>query len=252
MLRPISPPLKASQITAREDQFPLFLVATLLPLLALPYADLHGSLWQRYALPLALDLLVLQSLRAMPPWQSAWLGVRLQTVYCALGLLGAVHAWIPFALGHHLPPSARAVFVGIRAVFFLLTAFRVIQVLATSSRVSAKILSLAAAGYIHMGLTCGQLATAMQVIDNDSFRLGVMANGEELVARLSYFAFVTIGTLGYGDVVPASPVGESFVVLMSITSTLYTSLLMGLLLSRYINFRTNLALRNVESEALRR
>jgi hypothetical protein len=118
--------------------------------------------------------------------------------------------------------------------------------------VSAKILCLAAAGYIHMGLTCGQLATAMQVIDNDSFRLGVMANGEELVARLSYFAFVTIGTLGYGDVVPASPVGESFVVLMSITSTLYTSLLMGLLLSRYINFRTNLALRNVESEALRR
>jgi hypothetical protein len=78
-----------------------------------------------------------------------------------------------------------------------------------------------------------------------------MAAGEELVARLSYFSFVTIGTLGYGDVVPASPIGESFVVLLSITSTLYVSLLIGLLLSRYIDSRTKLAIREVEDEALR-
>jgi len=89
------------------------------------------------------------------------------------------------------------------------------------------------------------------VIDNDSFRLGSMAAGEELVARLSYFAFVTIGTLGYGDVVPASPIGESFVILLSITSTLYVSLLIGLLLSRYINSRTRAAVADVESEVTR-
>jgi len=52
---------------------------------------------------------------------------------------------------------------------------------------------------------------------------------------LSYFAFVTLGSLGYGDVVPASPIGESFAVLVSISSTLYLSLLIGLLLSRFIS-----------------
>jgi hypothetical protein len=72
-----------------------------------------------------------------------------------------------------------------------------------------------------------------------------------LVARLSYFAFVTIGTLGYGDVVPASPMGESFVILLSITSTLYVSLLIGLLLSRYINSSTREAVADVESEVTR-
>jgi len=51
---------------------------------------------------------------------------------------------------------------------------------------------------------------------------------------LSYFAFVTLGSLGYGDVVPASPIGESFAVLLSLSSTLYLSLLIGLLLSRFI------------------
>lgn len=245
------PPLKASQIEARESQFPLFLVTTLLPLLALPTADLHGSPLQRYGLPLAVDLLILQSLRAMPSWQTRFGWLKLDPLYRWLGVLGAVNVWIPFLLGHNVPLGLRAVFVGIRATFFLLTGIRIIQVLASSARVNGRTLCLAAAGYIHMGLTCGQLATALQVIDSDSFRLGSMASGEELVTRLSYFAFVTIGTLGYGDVVPASPIGECFVVLMSITSTLYVSLLIGLLLSRYIDFRTKLVLNDVGHEASR-
>jgi len=132
-----------------------------------------------------------------------------------------------------------------------MTAVRIVAVLANSNRVNGRTLCLGAAGYIHLGLTGGQLATALQVVDNDSFRLGSMAAGEELVARLSYFAFVTIGTLGYGDVVPASPIGESFVILLSITSTLYVSLLIGLLLSRYINSRTRAAVADVESEVTR-
>jgi hypothetical protein len=243
--------VRASQIEARESQFPLFLVATLLPLLALPIADLHGSPLQRYGLPLTTDLLILQSLRAMPGWQSTIGLLSLNHVYRWLGLLGAINVWIPFLLGHHLPWGLRALFVGIRAVFFLLTAIRIMQVLATSNRVTGRTLCLAAAGYIHLGLTCGQLATVLQVIDSDSFRLGSMVNGEELVSRLSYFAFVTIGTQGYGDVVPASPIGECFVVLMSITSTLYVSLLIGLLLSRYIDFRTKLVFKDLSDEVSR-
>jgi len=249
MLRITFPPLRASQIEARESHFPLFLVTTLLPLLALPAADLHGTPLQRYGLPLAADLLILQSLRAMPSFQIKFGPLQLNRLYRWLGILGAINVWIPFLLGHNVPWELRALFVGIRAAFFLLTAIRIILVLANSAQVNGRTLCLAAAGYIHLGLTCGQLATVLQVVDSDSFRLGAMASGEELVSRLSYFAFVTIGTLGYGDVVPASPIGECFVVLMSIASTLYVSLLIGLLLSRYIDYRTNMVIKDVDREA---
>ena len=243
--------LRGSQIQAKERQFPLFLLCTLLPLVALPFADVHGSFLERYSLPLAVDLLILQSMRAMPAWQSCIGPLKVNDLYRWLGWLGVINAWIPFLLGYNVPLGLRFVFIAIRATFFVLTAMRVVQVLAASQVVNARSLMLGAAGYIHLGLTGGQLATALQVIDADSFRLGSMAAGEELVARLSYFSFVTIGTLGYGDVVPASPIGESFVVLLSITSTLYVSLLIGLLLSRYIDSRTKLAIREVEDEALR-
>jgi hypothetical protein len=92
------------------------------------------------------------------------------------------------------------------------------------------------------------MATVLQLIDPDSFNLGAMALHEELMARLSYFSFVTLGSLGYGDVVPASPVGESFAVLLSISSTLYLSLLIGLLLSRFIASQERELIEKLEEE----
>ena len=227
-----------AQIEAKEQQFPLLLIAVLLPLMALPFADLHGNSWQRYGLPVTMSVLILQTIRALPVWEKTWRRLSINTIYRLLGILSAINSWIPFLLGHNLPIAIRLSFVLIRASFFLITAIRIIQVLAASTQVNARTLALGAAGYIQMGLTGGQLATALQLMDNDSFKLGSLAVGEELVARLSYFSFVTIGTLGFGDVVPASPIGESFVVMLSITSTLYVSLLIGVLLGRYIHSRT--------------
>ena len=243
--------LHANTIEAKERQFPWFLLCTLLPLFALPFADLQGNTLERLCLPVAVDLLILQSIRCLPRWRSTIGPVPTDGLYRGLGLLGVLTVWVPFLLGHNVPWELRLLFVLIRAGFYVMTAVRIVAVLANSNRVNGSTLCLGAAGYIHLGLTGGQLATALQVVDNDSFRLGSMAAGEELVARLSYFAFVTIGTLGYGDVVPASPIGESFVILLSITSTLYVSLLIGLLLSRYINSRTRAAVADVESEVTR-
>jgi len=113
----------------------------------------------------------------------------------------------------------------------------IVLVLAQVKRVNEAVLCLGAAGYIQLGLTGGQLATALEILSPGSFSLGRMLPGEELVERLSYFSFVTLGSLGYGDVLPATALAESFAVLLSVTATLYITLMIGLLLSRYIETR---------------
>jgi len=240
--------ITAQEITQREPRFPLFLLAVVLPLFALPLGSVEGGSIQRMVLPLAIDLLIVQSLLAMPPWQRCWRGLSLQSIYTTLGVLGAIDIWIPFVLGHQLATPARASLIAIRALFYVLTAIRLIETIASSQRVSARMLCLGSAGYIHLGLAVGQLATLLQVLDSDSFRLGSFSGGEELVARLTYFAIVTIGTVGFGDVVPGSPIGECFVILSSIVSTLYVSLLIGLLLGRFIRARSEAAIRSLSSE----
>ena len=160
---------------------------------------------------------------------------KVNGIYRLLGVVSAVVVWWPLLVGHRPLFWAHVLVVAIRAVFYSMTAVRIIQVLANSDRVGVRTLCLGAAGYVHLGLTAGLLATVLQLVDPDSFNLGATVLHEELMARLSYFSFVTLGSLGYGDVVPASPIGESFAVLVSISSTLYLSLLIGLLLSRFIS-----------------
>jgi len=226
--------LSAEAIREREGQFPMFLLAALLPILVFPFAHLDGNALERALLPLSVSWLVVQSLRAMPPWVARIGTVRINQWYRLFGVIAALSVWWPLLAQDRPPLALHVLFLSIRAIFYLLTAIRIVQVLANSVRVSVQTLCLAAAGYVHLGLTAGLLATVLQLVDPDSFNLGSIAMHEELMARLSYFAFVTLGSLGYGDVVPASPIGESFAVLLSLSSTLYLSLLIGLLLSRFI------------------
>lgn len=226
--------LPAGVIARRERRFPWFLLTALFPLIVDPLGRPDGGDLERALLPLSVTLLVIQSLRAMPPWAARFGPFRVNGLYRLLGVVSALAVWWPLFAHHRAPLMAYIIIVSLRALFYLLTAIRIVQVLANSQRVSIRTLCLGAAGYVHLGLTAGLLATVLQLVDPDSFNLGAMAPREILLTRLSYFAFITLGSLGYGDVLPASPIGETFAVLLSLISTLYVSLLIGLLLSRFI------------------
>lgn len=226
--------LRPEAIRAREGHFPLFLLAALLPILLFPFADLDGSLWQRLLLPLAVTALVVESLLSLPAWVARIGPVPVNRLYRVFGIVTAISVWWPVVATHRPPLIWHILILSARSLFYLLTAVRIIQVLANCERVTVRTLCLGAAGYVHLGLTSGLLATVLQLVDPNSFNVDVSSLHEELMARLSYFAFVTIGSLGYGDIVPTSPVGEVFAVLVSLSSTLYISLLIGLLLSRFI------------------
>ena len=70
----------------------------------------------------------------------------------------------PLLVGHRPLFWAHVSAVAIRAVFYSLTAVRIIQVLANSDRVGVRTLCLGAAGYVHLGLTAGLLATVLQLV----------------------------------------------------------------------------------------
>lgn len=229
--------LHPAAIRARERRFPFFLIAALLPILLFPFADLDGNPLQRMMLPLSVTALVVQSLLALPNWVAQFGPLSINVCYRVLGVISALAVWWPLLSGHRPPVLWHVLILAIRSLFYLMTAVRIIQVLANCDRVTVRTLCLGGAGYVHLGLTAGLLATVLQLVDPDSFNIDISALHEELSARLSYFAFITISSLGFGDVVPVSPIGEVFAVLISIGSTLYLSLLIGLLLSRFIASR---------------
>lgn len=230
---------RGRSIREREGSYPWFLLATLLPILVTPFTNLEGNLVQRLLLPLVADFLVIQSLRIMPGRSPGLRLVGGRRFYAASAIYAGVVMWIPFLTGHHAPHDLHGPVLGGICLFYLMTAARIIQLLAHLEGVNWRSLCLGAAGYVQLGLTAGQFATFMAVMRPGSFNIGRMLPGEELVERLNYFAFVTLGSIGYGDVLPATPTAEFLAVFLSIAGTLYVSLVIGLLLSRYINDRVD-------------
>jgi voltage-gated potassium channel len=217
-----------------EEQFVPFLLLTLLPVFLMPVASISGVGLARLLLPVMVSLLVFQSIRLLPAIRPSSSQVLRVQLYRLLGLLAAFGTLVPLLAGGWPNREVRVAALLVLTMFFLSTTVRFVLLLARVPRVNLKVLAGAAAGYAHLGLTGGILATAIQVIHPGSFNLGVEAHNDFLLDRLTYFSFVTLGGLGYGDVLPGNPLGERLAILLSLCSTLYVSLLMGLLLARFI------------------
>lgn len=217
-----------------EHQLVLFLLASLLPVLMLPWSDMNGSVPARLVIPVVMTLLVLQTMRTLPRFDSRPISGRITRVFQLLGGLSALSCWLLLLPGIAVLPSAHLLTMALLAVFLTFSAVRLVQLLARVPRVNLQVLAGAAGGYVHLGLTGGVIATLMQHGDPTCFSLGHLAPHESMLERLIYFSYITVSTLGYGDVLPTNVAGERFVVLLSISSTLYVSLLVAILLGRFV------------------
>ena len=121
------------------------------------------------------------------------------------------------------------------------SAIRLIQRLAWESRINGAVLQGALAGYLMLGLASGLLLCGLETIQPGSFRgidIGSGAVGLDHsvwglnFAELNYFAFVSLTTMGYGDVVPMTAPASMICVMIAVTGTFYIAAVMGVLISR--------------------
>jgi len=53
---------------------------------------------------------------------------------------------------------------------------------------------------------------------------------------LNYFSFVTILSIGYGDILPLTLVAKRAVMLVGLISYFYTAFVSGIVIGKYINY----------------
>ncbi len=54
-------------------------------------------------------------------------------------------------------------------------------------------------------------------------------------ADFIYFSFVTMTTLGYGDILPVSPLARSFTIMFSVAGQLYLTMIIAMLVGKYLS-----------------
>lgn len=229
----VTPRTEADRLRRQEGRYVLLLLATLVPMLLLPLTA-NGHHGGYTILAAVFSLLILQALHTLSVPSGGLRGLMGRGGYRLLGLLCLAGIWIPPLRGSWHPVALKLGVLLLLSLFFLVTSVRLVQRLALAPRVNARVMAGACAGYLLLGISGGVIATATEVFVPGSFRLDAVVDHELMLDRLTYFSFVTISSLGPGDIVAGNAVGERFVMLLSVSSTLYVAMLVGLLLGRFI------------------
>jgi hypothetical protein len=92
----------------------------------------------------------------------------------------------------------------------------------------------AVAAYLLIGLTWTQIYLILQLYLPGSIGLPLPASAlteQAVESKFTYFSFVTLTTLGYGDIVPIHPVARMFVVLEALIGQLFPATLLARLVA---------------------
>lgn len=134
-----------------------------------------------------------------------------------------LHAW---AYGGG--PSLASAALG---AWSLWVAVSLLVVVLRAGRVDGERIAAALCVYMLVGLAFGGFFGALEAIEP-----GSVVGGDEAqlsVADAAYFSFVTLATLGYGDMVPVSAAARSLAVLETVFGQLYLAVLVARLVSLY-------------------
>jgi hypothetical protein len=115
-------------------------------------------------------------------------------------------------------------------LFFLMSSRLGLQVVLAGGRITTNHLFGAMSVYLLLGVTWALVFGALHRLAPGSFEGLSTASPSEFL----YFSFVTLATLGYGDITPVHPIARTVVYLEAVVGQLYVAVLIASLVSRHV------------------
>lgn len=138
----------------------------------------------------------------------------------------------------------------VSALFTLIAAFLLGAMFITRAlrdgRINMHRIMGAVGAFLLIGVMFSQLYRILALLVTDAFVIGgVPAPSAVFLPRVNYFSFVTLTSLGYGDITPLHPFARAFVTLEALTGQLFLAILVARLVAMELEWR------QVQREVLR-
>jgi len=124
---------------------------------------------------------------------------------------------------------------GTFAAFYAFTTFAIFREVITTQRVVADTLYGAICVYLLVGMTFGSLFDMIETLHPGSFQINSESAGltEIRWRTLIFFSFMTLTTIGYGDITPATTQTQSLAAIEGVLGVLYVAVLIARTVSIY-------------------
>jgi hypothetical protein len=148
-------------------------------------------------------------------------------------ILGLVPQWIEGLGFGHLHMFGRMLI----ALFLLYVCVLTLRMVLTAGSVTLEVILAALCVYLLLGFIWAIGFQLVEYFDPGSFSIpeemleGAMSRQRAIGSALSYFSYVTITTLGYGDITPVAPLARSLATVEGIIGQIYLVTLIARLVS---------------------
>lgn len=121
-------------------------------------------------------------------------------------------------------------------IFYGLVTFEIIEQVAKAQQVEKNVIMGLISGYLALGLLSFFLFYVIEYFQPNSYsNLVFDGSSEKATEKLLYFSYVTLLTIGYGEIVPVSELAQKAAILVALIGQFYIVILTAVVVGKYIN-----------------
>lgn len=120
-------------------------------------------------------------------------------------------------------------------LFLVFTVLRLLAQIARSREVTINVIIQSISGFLLLGFVFSLAIARIDVHQPGSFSFPENETGtifNNFYDQL-YYGFITLGTVGYGDIVPKTPFAKTFSILVGISGQLYVAIIIAMLVGKF-------------------
>lgn len=123
------------------------------------------------------------------------------------------------------------------ALFFIIVVIKLLIQIAGSKEVDSVVILESISGYLLMGVMFTFLCVFVSLIYPSSFYFPGEVSPN--ISDLMYFSFVSLTTLGYGDILPILPQARTLAMLIAVSGQLYLTIVIAILVGKFLVSRSD-------------
>jgi voltage-gated potassium channel Kch len=121
-------------------------------------------------------------------------------------------------------------------LFYLIVTYHIIKQVWQANVVGKNVIIGLISGYLSLGMIGFFICISIEMWSPGSFHITELSSQPIiLIERLMYFSYITLMTIGYGDIIPITAIAQKATVLIGISGQIYLVVLTAIVVGKYVS-----------------
>ncbi len=160
---------------------------------------------------------------------------RTRRIYAVLFVFALIFNLVRFNQGIAENVDYQLIRFVLLSIFYSIVTIEIILQVWFAREVNKNVIFGVMGGYVSLGLVAFFLLLGILIAEPEAFRGFEHVIGDDQSDNLLYYAYITLMTIGYGDIVPVTPLARKAAILIGLGGQFYLVIITAVVVGKYIS-----------------